>query len=276
MNEIKNFLNYILNERSLSCNTILSYKNDLIKFYEFCKGNILNLEENTLISYFSFLRKNFKETTYERKISVLKSFYSYMESNNYIKEIPNVINQKSKISKRIPNWLNIDELNNFAENIYKIKTKPEDILILTVLINTGARISEILNLKVCDIDFEYKSIKVLSKGNKIRIIPILDNLLESFKRYTSFSSYKKSTKLFNISRNNFWYRLNKYAKQMGIDKKIHPHIFRHSLATNMLNSGADLRYVQEMLGHSDVKTTEIYTHLSKNKLKSLYNKTFNE
>lgn len=281
---LKEFFDYILLEKGLSKNSALSYKADLEDYKKFLgKKNILDSNKEDLYKYLKNLKERYKESSYVRKFSSLRAFYKYLELNFYLKENPIYSLEKVKSAKRIPQYLEQEEILKIIESIDNSIFGVRDRLILDFLIFTGGRISEILNLKISDIDYSNSTIRIIGKGNKTRIIPALKFIMDKISHYNdNFRKklVKKSSEEFNlfpnISRNNFWYRISNYAKKAGLNKKVYPHIFRHSLATTMLNNGANLRYVQELLGHSSIKTTEIYTHISKKKLKEIYDNAFED
>ncbi len=283
MNDIvKEFFDYLLLEKGLSKNSALSYRADLEDYKNFLgKKNIFDSKKEDLYKYLENLKSKYKESSYARKFSSLRAFYKYLELNFYLKENPIYSLERVKSPKRIPEYLEQEEILKIIDAIDNSILGVRDRLILDLLIFTGGRISEILNLKISDIDYSNSTIRIIGKGNKTRIIPALKFVIDKISSYNENFRKKLVNKkgeeynLFpSISRNNFWYRISNYAKKAGLNKKVYPHIFRHSLATTMLNNGANLRYVQELLGHSNIKTTEIYTHISKKKLKEIYDDAF--
>ena len=195
------------------------------------------------------------------------------------KEDPTNMIKSLKREKRLPEVLTLKEVKMIIDNCNHSSEGIRDKLILKLLIATGARVSEILNLKIKDIEnHDYEFIKVLGKGSKYRIIPVYNSLELEIKEYlvNVRPNLKEATETFKlfpgIRRENFWKKLKKIAKDAGIQKNVYPHIFRHSVATVLLSNGADIRIVQEILGHSNISTTEIYTHVEKSDLKKIYNK----
>lgn len=267
------FYDYLIMERGLSKNTLLAYKRDIEHFFDHFKT--LVVEDEGVIDYLHSLECS--KRTLARKISSLKSLYKFLLANNYVEFSPMELIVGVKIDKKIPSFLTSEDIKEISKVFTSDFRGVRDKLVFDLLIHTGTRISEILNLKLSDIDFENNSLRILGKGDKTRIVPINSLILESVKEYIEefrelfIPSKSKSELLFpNISRNNYWLRLKNYVKKAGIEKNIYPHIFRHSFATIMLSNGANIRHVQEMLGHSSVSTTEIYTHVSKNKLKNIH------
>lgn len=278
MTILQEFFDYLLLERGLTKLSAQSYLRDLEDFNRHLGGrDILDVGKQRILKYIESLRNRYSPGSCLRKISSMRSFYKFLAIVGYLKKDPLGYIGKVKSQKSIPKFLD-------QQDILKIlkasKTNPKDALILNFLVLTGARISEILGLKRSDIDLEGKTLKVRGKGNKIRFIPLTGGLIKEFKDYLILIDGEKSKDgkggLFNgVRREAFWHRLRKYAQKAKVDFPVHPHIFRHSLATIMLNNGASIRHVQEMLGHSNVSTTEIYTHVGKKELKGIYDDVFN-
>ena len=274
------FLEYLKYERRLSINTIDSYGENLLKLIEGNKKNILLLTTDDIRN---FLRNI--DTTAKTKahyLSVYNSFYNYMLFNKKINSNPCEGIKMPKIEKKLPNYLTDEEIDKLLD-IRLIK--PIDYrnkAMLEVLYATGIRISELINLEFSQIDLNDCTIRVLGKGKKDRIVPIgntaihyLTLYLEEYRRFllkTKTSNYIFINKDGNkISRQGFFKILKQIAKTSGIEKDISPHTLRHSFATHLLNNGADLRVIQELLGHENLVTTEIYSHLSNKKIEDDYN-----
>ena len=218
-----------------------------------------------------------KSSTISRRISTIKNFFLFLENEkiatNLVKEV--ILPKKEK---HIPTFLSIDEIKNLL-NVFD-ETKPteyRDKTMVLVMYSAGLRVSELINLEKRSINFEEKLITLKGKGNKERFVPLNYIALEYLNNYLSQNKnnkvFSKSKYLFinkkdgkPLTRQYFFVELNKYAKRAGIDKKISPHTLRHSFATHLLENGADLRVVQELLGHSKIETTQIYTHLSTKKI----------
>lgn len=271
------FYDYIVLEQGLSGNTVAAYRRDIEGFFAHFGSFVVSNED--VAKYLSGMQC--AKSTLSRKISALKSLYKFLLLNRYVEFSPldNIVKIKKK--QTIPSYLTVEEIKILADSFRGDFRGVRDKLIFDILVYTGARVSEVVDLKLSDINVPNLSIKFLGKGEKIRIVPIHEFLMNSIRNYLKnirniFVKNIKDDRVFpNMSRNNFWHRIKKiYFKNSGIDKNIHPHIFRHSFATIMLNSGANIRYVQEILGHSSVSTTEIYTHVSKNKLKSVHDAIF--
>lgn len=268
----KLFYDHILLERGLSRNTFLAYKNDIEHFYSYF--GTLDVDEDAIYMYLNSM--NCSSSTLARKVSSLKNMYKFLLANNYVSTTPfkNMINIKK--DKKLPKYLDSNEIKAISDTFISTPRGKRDRLVFDLLVYTGARISEIVLMEISDIDFEARLAKLRGKGNKYRIIPLSVVIVDKIKEYVDNILPSFSSSLFpDLTRNNYWAILQKHAKKAGIDKKIYPHMLRHSFATIMLENGANIRHVQELLGHTNVSTTEIYTHTSKSKLKKEYNKVFN-
>ena len=260
---IKEFLSYLAFEKGNSSNTIAGYERDLRIFSKYVNKNLTEVTEEDIYSYIREMNDKLKKNSVLRKVATIRNFYKFCYLNKIIKEDPTGMIKSMKREKRLPEVLSLEEVKRIVDNCKHTPGGMRDRLIIKFLIATGARISEILNLKISDVENQnYEFIKVLGKGSKYRVIPIYDSLEKEIKEF--IHDYR-------ARRENFWKRLKVIAKNAGIEKNIYPHIFRHSLATVLLSNGADIRIVQEILGHSNISTTEIYTHVEKSKLKNIYN-----
>ena len=271
---IKEFLSYLAFEKGNSSNTIAGYERDLRIFSEYVNKNLIEVTEEDIYDYIKEINDKLKKNSVLRKVATIRNFYKFCYLNKIVKEDPTGMIKSIKREKRLPEVLSLEEVKKIIDNCKHTPGGMRDRLIIKFLIATGARISEILNLKISDVENQnYEFIKVLGKGSKYRVIPIYDSLEKEIKEY--MTELKGATETFNLfpgtRRENFWKRLKVIAKNAGIEKNIYPHIFRHSLATVLLSNGADIRIVQEILGHSNISTTEIYTHVEKSKLKNIYN-----
>lgn len=277
---IEKYISYLQYERALSDNTIKSYFYDLKRFDLYFKGNVLDLSYDELQRYLSSV-KDLKARSLAHHITVLTSFYNFLVDEKIITNNPceNIIN--TKIPKKLPIYLTEDEINKLLDiplnNEYDYRNKA----MLELLYATGLRISELINLKVNDVDFDECIVRVFGKGKKERIVPIADVALKYLSIYlneyraiilgSSLSDYMFiSNSKKNISRQAFFKILKKEANRSGVEKIVSPHVLRHSFATHLLSHGANLRVIQELLGHEDISTTEIYAHLINEKLKDDY------
>lgn len=282
------FLFYLDIERGFSNNTKYSYKIDLTKFISFLqqKGitdfGFINLE--LIQEFFEELRKSkLTSRSIARLLSALKHFYRFLMMQNLVENNPFDYIDTPKIKRTLPDFLTIEEVEKFL-NVMDVSTPTgiRDRSMVEVLYGCGLRVSELIYLKRRDILFEYEIVKVFGKGNKERIVPIGSSALNWVKEYVNKSRpilLKKKTNtdiLFlnqkgeKLSRMGVWKILHKYAILTGLESKVHPHIFRHSFATHMINAGADIRIIQELLGHSVISTTQIYTHISKDILQEVH------
>ena len=277
MVEIKAFLDYLKFEKGNSDNTIKSYNIDLKNFFDYLEKNIKEVNTEDIYEYIEYLKGKYVYNTVIRKVSCIKSLFKFCYMEKLIDKDPsNKIKNLNK-EKRLPEILTLEEIKKIINSFDHTPENRRNQMICKMLIATGARISEILNLEIKNVentDFEF--VKVFGKGSKYRYIPIYPELENELKEYINVyrSQLKSSVGSFllfpGIRRENFWKVLNKHALNVGIEKKIHPHLFRHSTATLLLENGADIRIVQEILGHASIKTTEIYTHVEKSTLKKIY------
>ena len=280
--KINDFENYLLLEKKYSKNTIVSYKNDLNKFKNFFQSKKLkNLNNADLKYYIRSLNKTSSPKSVARNISTLKSFYKFLLLEKYLQKNPlnNIVMPKTK--KELPKILSeedIEKLLNFKPiDSYDYRNKA----MIELMYSSGLRVSELIDLKVNDIDFELEIVRIFGKGSKERIIPVGTYAISALKEYITYhrnnlAKNKKSNYLFlssradKMTRQAFFKLLKKIAIKQNIKNEFSPHTLRHSFATHLLKHGADLRSIQELLGHSDVSSTQIYTHISNEKLKQNY------
>lgn len=276
---INEFLDYLRIERGCSEKTIQSYKVDLRVFFSNVDREYNKIEKEDIYKYIEYLKEKYRYNSVQRKISSLKSFYKFLYLNKYVKKDPTNTVKALKKKKRLPDILTEEELIKIINTFNHEPKNVRDRLILELLIATGARISEIIGLEVKDIeDSEYRYIRVLGKGSKYRYIPIHNEIAEKIKKYIEnerkiLISNNRTFKLFpRATRELFYKTIKEHAKLARIEKHVHPHMIRHTVATILLKNGADIRTVQEILGHAGITTTQIYTHVEKSKLKSIYDK----
>ena len=275
--QIREFLDFLEFEKGSSQNTVTGYNRDLIQFFLFVQKNFSEIEEKDIFKYIEKLNEKLRRNSVLRKVSALKTFYKFCYLNKDVEKDPTGMVKTLKREQRLPEILTLKEMKQIVDNCPHTPEGMQNKLIIKILIATGARISEILNLEIKDVENQdYEFIKVLGKGSKYRIIPIYDSLENEIKNYLTIYRPKlknasESFKIFpNTRREKFWKDLKTIAKNAKIEKNVYPHIFRHSLATILLGNGADVRIVQEILGHANITTTEIYTHVEKSKLKMIY------
>ncbi len=284
-NLVNDYINYVFIEKKLSNNTKMAYENDLNGFLNYInKKSVKQIDSNDIKSYIKHLyNMKEKDKTIARKIVSIRTFFNYLMKEKIITINPCEKIESPKLKKTLPNTLNLDEINKLLD----IKTKtPNDYrnkAMIELMYATGLRVSELVNLEVNDVNLKDNYVRVFGKGKKERIVPMADVTTEIIKEYITvyrdsllkgyltdklfISSYGKG-----ITRQAFFKIIKKIAKEKGITKDLSPHTLRHSFATHLLYYGADLRSIGEMLGHENIKTTQIYTHLSNNKLKKDYDK----
>ena len=278
--DVINFLEYLKYERRLSDNTIDSYGENLLLICNDFKKNLISLDNNDIRSF--LVNTDATARTKAHYLTVLNSFYRYLIFTDKLKNNPCDGIKSPKLEKKLPTYLTSEEIDKLL-NIRL--TKPVDYrnkAMLELIYATGARISEITNLELNQIDYDECVIRVTGKGRKDRIIPFGDTSSKALKNYIEnyrIFLIKNDTCNFvfinkngsKISRQMVFKILKSLAKKAGIEKEVSPHTLRHSFATNLLNNGADLRVIQELLGHENLETTEIYSHLQNKKIEEDYN-----
>ena len=273
LNKIEDYKNYLLIDKKYSNNTIDSYYLELKKYYNFLKQKNVFLKEvetSDIKEYLKYLKKHqLTEKSIAHSISVIRSFYKFLIIEKYIKNNPSLSLELPKLKKTLPKVLSEDEIFKLLDVELKDKYSYRNKAMLELMYATGLRVSELVNLKVVDIDIEQCIVRTLGKGSKERVIPIGDYTIKALEEY--IKNYRSS---FILKETTDYLFLNNHGKKMtrqGFFKtSFSPHTLRHSFATHLLNGGADLRSIQEMLGHSNISTTQIYTHVSNKKLKENY------
>lgn len=284
---IDTFLDYIAVERGLANNTIISYKRDLKSYLGFLESRGIDSLSKTSkndISGFMLSQKDrgISASSISRRVAAIKSFYRFLVREKILKADPSSLIDSPKLWKKIPETLSLNEVEALL-NSPKTTTPRgiRDKAILETLYATGMRVSEASGLKADDVNLDIGFLRCIGKGNKERVIPLGKKAIISIKRYLGISrpvflNKKESEFLFlnrfggKLSRQMIWKIIKHYARNTGIKKPVKPHILRHSFATHLLEGGADLRSVQEMLGHVDISTTQIYTHINKDRLKAIH------
>lgn len=277
---ISDYLNYLEMERGLSKNTILAYESDLIALFDFLyEQKIENLDEikrKDFSQYTKHLaRKEINPSSITRKIASIKGFFKYLCHKRIIKTNPSISITSPKLPKRLPKVLNITEI----DKILSSNLTEKEYAIVELLYSAGVRVSELTELELKNIDFNQRIIKVFGKGSKERIVPITikcANVLKNYLKKRELIALKFNSKPYlfleengkKITRQKVYKIIHELGKK--IDKNISPHTIRHSFATHLLERGADLRVVQELLGHSSIVTTQLYTHISKKTLREVY------
>lgn len=278
---VQDFIYYLQAERGLSPNTVESYKSDVISFLEKTKKNIKEIKKNDIKQYLNSLsNSNFSTATIARKTSSLRMFFLFWLGEGLIEKTPMNNVQTPKTEKRLPKVLSTDEVSKLIESINgNFRYYLRDRAILELLYGCGLRVSELLNLRKEDLFMKEDFIRVKGKGSKERIIPLGSKAKKALIRYISEQrpalDKKNSAFLFltrrgnSFSRMGLWKRFQQYLTKSGITKSCTPHTLRHSFATHLLERGASLRTVQLLLGHSDISTTQIYTHIDRNYLRNI-------
>jgi integrase/recombinase XerD len=286
----KGFETFLRLEKGLSANSVAAYINDINKLMQFADDELKRLAPdkiklNHLKRFIEWINeKGVSPRTQARTISGIKSFYKYLLMEGKVNSDPTTLLESPKIGRKLPDVLSIEEIDQLIDSIEL--TKPEgqrNKAMLETLYSCGLRVSELVNLKISNLSFDQGFIKVEGKSNKERLVPVSGKAIEEINKYLEV--YRKALKISKDSEDILF--LNRRGKKLsrvmiftiiknlaikaGFEKKISPHTFRHSFATHLINGGADLRAVQEMLGHESILTTEIYTHLDRDYLKSTLN-----
>ncbi|MEE8823793.1 tyrosine recombinase XerD [Lentilactobacillus sunkii] len=287
--QIEDYLHYLRVERGLSDNTIKSYRQDLDEagaFFGKHAGTMKEVDQFVILNFLESLQKQHKApNTIIRVVSTLRRFFQYLVQFNVIKDDPMLKVDSPKKAQTLPDVLTIAEVNKLLSmpNTTR-KLGIRDRAILETLYATGLRVSELVNLKLADLHLTMNLLQTIGKGDKERIIPISDLAADWLTRYLKTTRVqllagKSNTEYVflnahgrQLTRQAIWQMIKKYVNQAGIKRHVTPHTLRHSFATHLLENGADLRIVQELLGHSDISTTQIYTHISHKHLTEVYNK----
>lgn len=282
---ISDFLSYLEVEANYSKNTINSYENDLNKFEEYYKSkDLLKITSKDIEKYIQTL-SYLAPTTVSHNISSLKTFYSYFLKQGRISNNPTDGIKSPKLGIHLPTYLTIDEVNKFLDIEVTDAFSSRNKAILELMYATGLRISEVISLEFKNIDYDECIIRVMGKGSKERIVPVNDYAIKYLKEYIdNYRPELVKNEINNyiflnnhgrmLTRQGIFKMIKNYAALKNIKKTIGPHTLRHTFATHLLENGADLRVIQELLGHSDISTTQIYTHLTKEALHNEYKKYF--
>lgn len=287
---LSEFINYLAVERGLAQNTLESYGRDLRQYQNYLENTnrdfIKDSNRNTILNYLNNLQsKGRAVSTISRNLAAIKSFYQYLVRERYLEKDPAANLESPKLEKKLPKILSISEVEELLKQPNTLlPTGLRDKAMLELLYATGIRVSELISLNISDINLDMGYIKCYGKGSKERIVPLGSIAAKCVQEYMSkgrnklVRTYEEAALFVNhhgnrLTRQGFWKIIKKYAHEANIMKDITPHTLRHSFATHLLENGADLRSVQEMLGHADISTTQIYTHVTKNHLKEVYDKT---
>lgn len=285
---VQEFLEYIIKQKNYSNNTSKNYKIDILEFGSYLDKegiNYLDVDYDFIKGYLMELyNRKLSRNSVARKLSSLRSFYKYLFNNNLIKTNPFKYVSTPKKEKRLPKYLGVEELE-IIFNTPNVNTPlgQRDKLILEILYATGIRVGELVNIKLSDIDFYRKEIRVLGKGNKERIDPFGDYCLDAINLFLEDGRKKILNKhhttceylIINEQGKKITTRgveklIDNIVKQASLKKHVSPHMLRHTFATHLLNEGCDIRTVQELLGHESLESTQIYTHVSNERLRAVY------
>jgi len=280
---IEKFMRYLEIEKNYSAHTILNYRLDLEDFKKFIAGTDLEkVDYLALRKYLAALKeKNLGSRSVNRRLSALRSFFRFLVRDGYLKTNPILILSSPKLEKHLPSFMTEEEVAKLIESAFARDEKDEqglrDRAILETFYSTGLRISELVGINLQDIDFISGIIKVMGKGRKERIVPVGEAAISTIRKYLDKRKKQEDALFLNKNGKRIGARgvrdiVEKYILRAGIKGMVSAHTFRHSFATHLLNRGADLRTVQELLGHANLSTTQIYTHLTTEKLKSVYDK----
>jgi len=284
---ISSFLTHVRVEKGLSSNTVSAYRRDLVKFDEFAGKRKLSLEavsRDDLVDFLAGLyRQKLESKTVARHLVTLRNFFRFAQIQDLISEDPSVNLDSPKIRRSLPDYLRLEEVERLlSQPDVKTPIGLRDRAMLEVLYSTGLRVSELTGLRVTDLDAKVGCVRCIGKGDKERIVPAGKKALAVVEKYLRDARPKLLGKVAGspalfvnrrgapLSRVGVWKILSAYGRQAGMRMPLTPHMLRHSFATHLLERGADLRSVQLMLGHADISTTQIYTHVVEERLKQIY------
>ena len=280
----RSFIDYLFIEKGLSQNSVKSYQSDLLHFMEWSVQALkipakltTSQDINKYIKY--LFDQDFKSSSVNRKISSIKAYFIFLKKKKYIDVIPTEDIPIPKQNKNLPNSMSEKDVETLLSCINAKKDiEIRDKAMVELLYATGVRVSELINIKFSNIDMNRNVVRVLGKGSKERLIPFGDKAHDSITKYLQIRGKSQAKELFLsnrgkiLSRVSFWNRLKVYLIRCNLKSNISPHTLRHAFATHLLNRGADLRSVQMLLGHSDLSTTQIYTHIAKQRLSDILKK----
>ncbi len=291
---IQEFLNYLTTEKGCSDNTIAAYQNDLTQFHAFMTehgalgdgSDWAEMTQDDLIGYLLFLKeREYASATVARKVAAMKSFCHFLLRTDVIEDNPAEELDSPKVKKQLPTTLSPAEVEQLLAQPARGGRTPKalrDVALLEVLYATGMRVSEVARLTLDDLDLEAGTVRCVGKGNKERIMPLYAEAINAVRAYLEegrpalLGRNEQERTLFlnprgeRLTRQGLWLIIKGYARELGLEDRVTPHTLRHSFATHMLNGGAGLREVQKLLGHANISTTQVYTHLSREHLRAVY------
>jgi integrase/recombinase XerD len=292
--ELETFVNYLSVDRGHSRHTLSAYRNDLGSLIEFLNesdsrpSSWKDVDESDIRKFlYDLEERGYALSTKSRKIASAKSFFKFLKEEQIIENNPLVDVRQPRAGQSLPKALTIEEVDRLLETSFAATNAEEarDTAMVELMYAAGLRVSELVGLNLRDVDLDTGTVRTIGKGSKERIIPIYDSAVESISAYIAHSRHKQvrpdtdtQEALFlnrrggRLTRQAYWLRLNKLAIKAGISSNITPHMLRHSFATHLLHGGASLRHVQELLGHSSIATTQIYTHLTNEHIRIEYTK----
>ena len=294
LTELETFVNYLSADRGHSRHTLSAYRNDLRSLIGFLSesdsrpSSWKDVDESDIRKFLCDLEeRGYASSTKSRKIASAKSFFKFLKEEQIIENNPLVDVRQPRAGQSLPKALTIEEVDRLLETSFAANNAEEarDTAMVELMYAAGLRVSELVGLNLRDVDLDTGTVRTIGKGSKERIIPIYDRAVESISAYIAHSRHKQvhpntdtQEALFlnrrgeRLTRQAYWLRLNKLAIKAGLSSNITPHMLRHSFATHLLHGGASLRHVQELLGHSSIATTQIYTHLTTEHVRSEYTK----
>ncbi len=291
---IQEFLDYLVAEKGSSDNTVAAYRNDLTQFYDFVtqprqldgQPAWENLTRDHLINYILFLKdREYSSATVARKIAAMKSFCHFLLRTGVIADDPAEDLDSPKVKKQLPQTLSPAEVDRLLALPAEAGRGPKalrDAALLELLYATGMRVSEVAHLTVDDVDLEGGTVRCVGKGSKERVMPLYPKAVETLRDYLDngrnalLGEDRNERTLFlnprgeRLTRQGLWLIIKSYARELGLEGRVTPHTLRHTFATHMLDGGAGLREVQRLLGHANISTTQIYTHVSRDRLRQVY------
>ena len=294
-NNVDGFLDYMTVERGVSPNTLAAYRSDLNQLVEYLTTNHFNgngsgwerVDEDMMTQYLLHLHAlEYSDTTRARKVASSKSLFNFLLDEGIVSRDPTENISSPRIGRSLPDTLSVEEVGDLLDSASQQGTQDgsRDRAMFELLYASGLRVTELVSLNLADLDLEQGSVRCLGKGGKERVIPVHAGAIAVLRNYIdearpSLIKNRSERSLFlnrrgqRLSRQGFWLILKAHAKRAGITKKITPHTLRHSFATHLLQGGAPLRHVQELLGHSSITTTQVYTHLTSEHVRSEYDKS---